>query len=73
MVYPKISPVLKNQFVIAIVFGLAIWVVMNLVVLPLSSVPKSPFNLVGALKGAAILIVAVGLPISWSAHKYYSK
>lgn len=72
LLYPKISGFIKNDFVLALLFGMVIWTIMNLVVLPLSGVPKSEFNLVSAIKGALVLVLAVGLPISLSARKYYT-
>lgn len=72
VLYPKISRVVKNDFVMALLFGLTIWTIMNLIVLPLSGVPKSDFNLGGAIKGAIVLVLAVGVPISLSARRYYT-
>lgn len=57
-----------NQIVMIAVYGIIIWLVMNLVVLPISNVPRQPINAAGAAKGIAILIVAVSLPIVISAN-----
>jgi len=46
---------------------------MNRVVIPLSEIAQRPFNLKGALTGMAILMVAIGLPISLLTHRYYSR
>jgi hypothetical protein len=71
--YPKINLLAKNKIIAGLLYGLVVWVIMNQVVLPLSKVPQSPFLLAEAIKGALILMFAVGLPISLGAHRYYSK
>jgi hypothetical protein len=46
---------------------------MNRVVVPLSNASVSPFNLKQAIIAALILITAIGLPLSFIAHRFYSK
>ncbi len=73
-IYPKIPLLAKNRIVTAILYGLFIWMVMNLVVLQLSAAPHAPLNKLNplkALKGALILITMLGLPLSFSAYKTY--
>jgi len=65
----RILPVNSSKLLTGILYGLFIWLVMNLIIVPLSSAPKLPFNITDAALNAAILIVCVGLPISYS---YYS-
>lgn len=70
--YPFFIRLLRNKVILALVFGLLIWVVMNLVVVPyLSHIPVKPMKLAGALKNIAALIVSFGFPISFIAGKYY--
>jgi hypothetical protein len=45
--------------------------VMNFVVLPLSNTPKAPFNLFNAVKALLILIVVIGLPLSFLANHFF--
>ncbi|MGH9381329.1 MAG: hypothetical protein ACRD2Z_12045 [Thermoanaerobaculia bacterium] len=46
-------------------FGIAVWVFMNLVVLPFSAYPfPSSFRAVGVIRGLLIHIFCVGLPIA---------
>lgn len=71
LLYPKIRAWLKNKYVVGFLYGVVVWLVMNLVVLPLSQIPRGPFNLTQALIGMAILIAMVGLPISILTHRYY--
>jgi uncharacterized membrane protein YagU involved in acid resistance len=67
-------PILSKYKVAAgLAFGLGIWLVMNLFILPNSNTPKLPFN--PALATSEILwhMVLVGLPIALITSKYYSK
>lgn len=50
-------------------YGVAVFLVMNYVVLPLSAVPKSPFSLALFLNGVIGHAVFVGLAIAWFAHR----
>lgn len=50
-------------------YGVAVFLVMNYVVLPLSAVPKSPFSLALLLNGVVGHAVFVGLAIAWFAHR----
>jgi hypothetical protein len=51
----------------AVVYGLFVWVAMNLVVLPLSKVEPRPFSALIAIVNIFILIIAIGLPCAWVA------
>lgn len=70
------SPALKlyklSPFVLIPAYGIAIWLVMNLVVLRFSRIGAGPFELSAALTGAAILIFAVSLPVVLSANRYHT-
>ena len=48
-----------------IVYGGCIWVVMNMVVLPLSQIGLRPFNPTQALINAGILMVCIGIPLAF--------
>jgi uncharacterized membrane protein YagU involved in acid resistance len=57
--------VLRRHLVLTgIVYGIIVWTVMNLVVLPLSNAARAPFQPQAATIAAIILILCVGLPIS---------
>jgi len=71
LVYPRIIAWIKNKFVVGILYGLFIWAVMNLAVVPLSRVPKNDFDIRQAAIAALILICMIGLPVVLSAHRYY--
>lgn len=71
--YPKISLLGKHKILSGLIYGLGIWLVMNLLILPYSNIPKSPFD--GGLAGVEIIwhMVLVGFPISYITAKFYSK
>lgn len=52
-------------YLVAIVYGSFIWLVMNKLVLPMSSVKQQPFQLWEAAKAAMILILMIGLPLAF--------
>ena len=71
--YPKLKFLHKNYMFNAFVYGILIWCIMNLVVLPLSAwkAPISFQNLKEIIKAASILILCVALPIAFRSKKYY--
>ena len=75
LIYPVILKILKNKYLIGIIYGLAIWVIMNFVVLPFTNIPKSHGHLTiaGLLIGIATLIICVGTPVALIADNYYKK
>lgn len=63
---------LKNQkIIVGLLYGIFVWFVMNLGILPFSSIKASSFTVEGVMKNIAILMICVGLPISLIIHKYY--
>lgn len=62
--YPRLPLLRKNIILTAVVYGLFVWLVMNLIVVPLSNVPKTPFPLFKIVKGMLILICMIGLPLA---------
>lgn len=63
----KFPAILKMKVAAGIVFGVFVWAVMNLVVLPISHAPGIPFNFWGAAVQVTILIACVGMPLSFIA------
>jgi len=63
---------LRQHFVVSgMFFGIAIYLVMNLIVLPLSAVPfkVGPFTVHAMIQGLLVHMILIGLPISASAWK----
>ncbi len=73
VIYPKLGFLAKNRVLTGIFYGIFMWIVMNLGVLPLSGVPQSPFDAGRATRGALILICMIGLPLSFIAGRFYSR
>ena len=80
--YKPIKKLIGNEYVAGVVYGLFVWCIMNLLVVPLAfgmdlgMQAQSLFSqarLKNSLIGMGILIVAIGLPISLLADRYYSK
>jgi hypothetical protein len=71
LIYPSLKFLSKNAVLTAIVYGIFIYVVMDLIILPFTRVPKIVFHLDKALLATAILIVAIGLPLSVVAKRFY--
>jgi len=70
-IFPKIKDLSKNKIMTGIFYGIFIWVVMNRAIVPLSKIPNAPFNIVNALINAAILIICIGIPLSFMANAFY--
>jgi hypothetical protein len=70
--YPRINSISKNKFVNGVAYGIFVWLMMNLVIVPLSNVPGVEMKLAGVIRGMLVLIFAIGIPISMMAHNYYS-
>ncbi len=62
--YKKSSLIRRNTIASGIIYGLGIWLVMNLLVFPLSNVPPAPFVLFNAIVSIIWHIVLVGVPFA---------
>lgn len=72
--YTRIPVMGKNRIVTGIVFGFLMQIIMSQVVVKLSNTAKGPFNLQSFLINAAILCVAIAIPLSFIAYRnYYGK
>jgi uncharacterized membrane protein YagU involved in acid resistance len=72
-IFPKIKFLSANRIITGILYGIFVWAIMNLIVVPLSGVPSRPFNITGAVINVLILIVAIGIPLSFMASAFYRK
>lgn len=72
LAWPRLTFLQKNKWASGVLYGVFVWAVMNLLVVPLSHAPQSPFAWDSALKNMAILVVCIGLPIAWLADKFFS-
>ena len=73
LLFPKGKALSKNKILTGTLYGIFVWMIMNLVVVPLSSIGKRPFVFVSVLVNVLILIVCIGIPLSFMANKFYKK
>src|SRR5690606_37319184 len=71
LIYKKIKRLGKHIVLVAVLYGSFVWVIMNLIVVPLSFTPPITFTLQKVIISLLILIICIGLPITFMARKYY--
>ena len=71
IVYPSISFLHKHVLLSGVLYGIFVWAVMNLIVVPMTKIQQAPFQLKGSLIAASILVVCIGLSVTLLAHRYY--
>jgi len=71
--YPRIKPLSRNKYITGLSYGIIVWFIMNLVVLPLSNVPPLTMNRESILIGMIVLMTCIGLPISIIVSRHYAK
>jgi magnesium-transporting ATPase (P-type) len=72
LIYPRLKFLSANKWLTSIGYGLFAWAVMNLLVLPMSQIPKTQFQLSNAIINAIILICMIGLPITLIIGNYFA-
>jgi uncharacterized membrane protein YagU involved in acid resistance len=70
-IYPYISFAKKQRLLSGFLYGIFVWCVMNLIILPLFHISDIPSNWTVIIRGALILMICVGLPVSIIINKYY--
>jgi hypothetical protein len=73
ILYPRLAFLRKDKIVSGIIYGAFVWVMMNLVILPITAIPKSPFNFMSALINMVILMFMIGMPNAFRAPRYFGK
>jgi hypothetical protein len=73
LLYPKLKFLSGNKVVVGLLYGVFVWLVMNLVILKLIGLGTGSFNLLQATIGCGILMFCIGLPIVWGANTYYQR
>ena len=71
IIFPYIPFLRKQKIIGGLLYGLFVWAVMNLIVLRIVFPNPAPITFKGAWIGASILMVMIGLPLSYFANKYY--
>ena len=72
-VYPRLELLRKERIFSGIIYGIFVWLVMNLIVLPIALSGVFPASIASSLIGIAIVIIAVGIPTSLIAHFYFRR
>ncbi len=71
-IFMKVKLPSGYKYIFGLLYGILVWLVMNLIVIPLSNTPQHPLTFRGVLLGVLFLMFFIGLPVSLSYHKYYS-
>lgn len=69
--YPRLALAGKSRVLIGVAYGLFIWMVMTMLVLPLSRLPAQPFSLSAAAREVGILVAMIGLPLAFLAARHF--
>lgn len=64
------KPLLRNLIATGVAYGVLVWAVMTQIVLPLSNVRHTPFNLPAAIVAAVLVILCIGLPLAGIIGRY---
>ncbi|MDQ2770242.1 MAG: hypothetical protein M3Y54_07060 [Bacteroidota bacterium] len=62
---------LRRPVLAGLGYGVLVWVVMNLVVVPLTRIPARPLHLLPSAIGLGILMLCIGLPIALRAVRFF--
>lgn len=73
LIYPVFKFLKYNQYITGFLYGYFVGITMKFIILPMTALPQSAFNLKNALIGWSILGVVLGIPIAISANRYYRK
>ncbi len=67
----KLEFMIEHAVVCGLFYGIAVFLVMNLIVLPLSALhAKGPYQLVALVRGLLIHMILIGLPIALSVRRF---
>ncbi|MFB0495951.1 putative membrane protein YagU involved in acid resistance [Mucilaginibacter sp. OAE612] len=69
--YPVISPLRKWPVISGLLLGIAIWLFMNLVIIPFSKIQPAPVELSAVVISVIWHLVLVGLPISLITKRHF--
>ncbi len=73
LLYPRLNLIKLNRILTAVIYGLFVWTMMNVVILPIHNHKSFVFKPEGSTVNAIILILAIGMPLSFFAHSFYSR
>lgn len=70
--YPRVLALRGSPWVVGIVYGAVVWLVMNLIVIPLSRIPPVTIKVTSAAIGMSVLMVCIGIPLAFRARRHYA-
>jgi hypothetical protein len=73
LIFPGIKLLHRNLLLSGMAYGIFVWLIMNLSVVPMSRVSRPSFPLGQIIISMAFLVFCIGLPISLMIGKYYSE
>jgi len=73
LIFPRIKILSINRFITGMIYGIFVWLIMNLIIIPLSNAVHLPLSVPHALVGVVFLMFCMGLPVSMIVGKHYSK
>jgi hypothetical protein len=73
VVFPYIKIMSRSIILTAVLYGIFVWTIMNIIVVPMSNIASRPLTIEGILINAMILVACIGLPLSWIGNAYYAK
>jgi len=73
IIYPALKKGLRNNIIIALVYGIFVWLVMNYAVLPLAFKGQMPAYTLKTILAVLYLVIAIGLVGAVFAGMYYKR
>ena len=71
LVFPRLKFLWFNKYLVGMLYGIFVAVMMSHVILPITPLPDSPFNLSRAIIHWLTLGVVLGIPIAYNAYGYF--
>lgn len=72
LVFPYLPSLKKKRILSGLLYGIFVWCVMNLAMLPLFHIANIPHKWDNILRGMIILMLCIGLPVSLIVSRYYN-
>ncbi|CAN5844328.1 hypothetical protein BH11BAC4_BH11BAC4_09270 [soil metagenome] len=70
--YPKLNFLKQHWLFGSILIAIIAWAIPNWIIIPMSHISKYSFQFSKAFIAITILFFCVGIPIAYSAHKFYT-
>jgi uncharacterized membrane protein YagU involved in acid resistance len=73
LIYPLLKKWLSSYIIISgLVYGVIVWCIMNLLIMPMSKVPVATPPVSQVIIGMSFLMFLIGLPVAIFAKKHYA-